>query len=71
MSNEIEHLQDILITKLVSSKMSQKEIFNSLITLKNTPIFIIGAGGVGSICSELLVRAGFKKITITIKERLH
>ena len=64
MSNEIEHLQDILITKLVSSKMSQKEIFNSLITLKNTPIFIIGAGGVGSICSELLVRAGFKKITI-------
>lgn len=42
-----------------------KDLFNgNLEKLANTNILLVGVGGVGSVCFEILIRSGIKNITI-------
>lgn len=68
MSLEIESLQDVLLLSLGDTISNSKKINettkNNLLKLKKSKIVIVGAGGVGSLCSELLVRSGCENIIL-------
>ena len=58
----IEQRQDELLLQLAQNDDDKEYILNTLKELKQLQISIVGVGGVGSICAELLIRSGITNL---------
>ncbi|MFT4244872.1 MAG: ThiF family adenylyltransferase [Candidatus Woesearchaeota archaeon] len=62
--DSIELRQDQLLLKQAQNEKDKKSILSNLKSFKNKKFILIGLGGVGSNCAELLVRSGCTNLVL-------